>query len=74
MSIYVTCEGTKLTAELPQELREQLTQAEPVYGRLWSKFKNQSNHPQTSQNLNSDQFIAELIQNDYLSVIDPVDG
>ena len=74
MSTYVTCEGTKLTAELPQELGEKLTQAEPVYGSLWSKFKNQSNHSQKAQNLNSDQFIAELIQNDYLAVIDPVDG
>ena len=74
MSIYVTCEGTKLTAELPEELLAKLEQVEPTYGSLWEKFTSLSNHSQTSPSINPENFIADLIQNDYLSVIDPVDG
>ena len=43
MSIYITREGTKLTAEFPRELQEKLYQAEPTYGILFEKFKRVSN-------------------------------
>jgi hypothetical protein len=74
MTIYVTHEGTKLTAEFPRELLEKLYQVEPNCGILFEQFKNKSNSQTSSQKINSENFIAELIQNDYLSVIDPVDG
>ena len=74
MDIYITREGTKLTAEFPQELVEKLSQVEPVCGFLFKQFKEKSNSHQKSQKINCESFVAELIQNDYLSVIDPVDG
>jgi hypothetical protein len=38
------------------------------------KSKKKLNFAQKSQQISSENFIAELIQNGYLSVIDPVDG
>ena len=74
MDIYVTHEGTKLTAEFPQELLKKLCQAEPACGVLFEQFKKKSNSSPQSKNINPKNFIAELIQNDYLSVVDPIDG
>jgi hypothetical protein len=74
MDTYVTCEGTKLTAEFPQELVEKLYQAEPDCSSFLEKSKKKLNFAQKSQQISSENFIAELIQNGYLSVIDPVDG
>lgn len=74
MTVYVTREGTKLTAEFPRELLEKLYHAEPTCSDLFERFQNESNSQQKSQNTNSENFVAELIKNDYLSVIDPVDG
>ena len=74
MDIYITREGTKLTAEFPQELAEKLSQVEPVYGFLFKQFQEKSNDHKKSQKINCESFIAELIQSDYLSVIDPIDG
>jgi hypothetical protein len=74
MDVYITREGTKLTAEFPQELLEKLSQAEPDCDILFEQFKTKSNSPQESKNVNSENVIAQLIQNDYLSVVDPIDG
>ena len=74
MNVYITREGTKLTAEFPQELVEKLSQVEPVCGVLFEQFEEKSNSQKKSQKINCEIFIAQLIQNDYLSVIDPIDG
>ena len=74
MTVYVTCDGKKLTAEFPRELLEKLYYLEPSFSLLFEQFQNNSNSQQVSQNINSENFVAELIQNDYLSVIDPIDG
>jgi hypothetical protein len=74
MAIYVTREGTKLTADVATELLEKLYQVEPNCCTLYEQFQNHSNSQQETKRVNSENFIAELIQNDYLSVIDPVDG
>jgi hypothetical protein len=74
MNIYITCEGTKLTAESTQELLEKLYQAEPNCSILFEQSQHNSDYPQKLNNIKSENLIAELIQNDLLSVIDPIDG
>lgn len=74
MNVYITCEGTKLTAESAQELLEKLYQAEPNCSVLLVRSQHNSDYPHQLNNTNSENLIAELIQNDFLSVIDPIDG
>jgi hypothetical protein len=80
MTIYITREGTKLTAEFPAELLEKLYQAEPVCTAMLQDIKNQvaaksqSISQVEARATDPENCIANLIQNDYLSVIDPIDG
>lgn len=79
MTIYMTREGTKLTADIPTELIEKLYQAEPNCFKMFNNDDKVIENESLSSllkftKLDSANFIAELIQNDYLSVIDPIDG
>lgn len=53
MGVYVTCEGTKLMAECPQELLEKLYEAEPVCATLLEQFTKKSIYPQKLKKINS---------------------
>jgi hypothetical protein len=70
MTIYITQEGDKLTAESPAQLLEKLQQLEPAYAEILQDYKNQAGVRITEP----ETLIAYLIQDGYLSVIDPVDG
>ncbi len=74
MTIYMTREGTKLTADVATELIEKLYQAEPAYSILLEQLKNQANSQPKVNITKPENIVADLIQNDYLTVIDPVDG
>ena len=70
MTIYMTQEGNKLTAEFPAQLLEKLQQLEPACAEILQDYKNQEGVRITDP----ETLIAYLIQNGYLLVIDPVDG
>jgi hypothetical protein len=70
MTIYITKEGNKLSAEFPAQLLEKLRQLEPACADILEDHKNEVG----SRITDPETLIAYLIQNGYLSVIDPVDG
>jgi hypothetical protein len=70
----MTREGTKLTADVATELIEKLYQAEPACSILLEQLKNQANSQPKVNTTKPENIVADLIQNDYLTVIDPVDG
>jgi hypothetical protein len=78
MAIYVTREGTKLTASSPTELVEQLFRHSPTE-TLQDFMERMSRHFQAEDKItirtdDPEIFIADLIQNDYLKVVDTIDG
>ncbi|OKH20103.1 hypothetical protein NIES593_20190 [Hydrococcus rivularis NIES-593] len=80
MTIYVTRQGTKFNADSATELVEQLQHQESISSNSLQDFMNQmAKRCQTEdgvaiRTLDPEIFIADLIQNDYLSVIDVIDG
>lgn len=80
MTIYITREGTKFNADSATELVEQLQHQEPISAHNIQDFMGQmAKHCQTKdgvslRTLDPEIFVADLLQNDYLSVIDVIDG
>ena len=70
MTTYITQEGHKLTSESPTQLLEKLQQLEPTCVEMLQNHTNQAGEKITDP----ESLIAFLIQNGYLSVIDPIDG
>ena len=69
MAIYITKEENKLSAEFAAQLLEKLQQLEPACADILQDYKNQAGVRITDP----ETLIAYLIQNVYLSVIDPID-
>lgn len=80
MTTYITRAGIKLSGDSAVELLEQLQQAELIPKESASEFMARAAQQfQLQDNIaldtsNAENFIADLIQNDYLSVIDLIDG
>jgi hypothetical protein len=80
MTTYITREGVKLSGDSAAELLEQLQQGGLIPPESAREFMERAaQHFQLQDNIridtsNSESFIADLIQNDYLSVIDVIDG
>jgi hypothetical protein len=80
MTTYITREGVKLSGDSAAELLEQLQQAGLIPRESAAEFMERAaRHFQIQDNVainisDSESFIADLIQNDYLSVIDAIDG
>jgi hypothetical protein len=70
MTIYITQEGNKLSAEFPAQLLEKIQELEPAFSEILRGYTNQAGVRITDP----ETLIAYLIQDGYLSVIDPVDG
>lgn len=80
MTTYITPAGIKLSGDSAVELLEQLQQAGLIPKESVPEFMERvARHFQLQDNIsidtsNPENFIADLIQNDYLSVIDIIDG
>ncbi|MGK7872984.1 MAG: hypothetical protein AB4426_06640 [Xenococcaceae cyanobacterium] len=80
VTTYITRDGVKFTASSPAELIEQLQQEEPTPSENIQDFMNRvARRCQIEDNVsirttNSEIFVADLIQNDYVYVIDVIDG
>lgn len=80
MTIYITRQGTKFNADSATELVEQLQHQEPISSPNLQDFMGQmAKRCQTEdgvsiRTLDPEIFVADLLQNDYLSVIDVIDG
>jgi hypothetical protein len=80
MTTYITREGVKLSGDSAAELLEQLQQGGLIPSESFQEFMERAaKHLQKKHNIhidtsNTESFIADLIQNDFLSVIDVIDG
>jgi hypothetical protein len=80
MTIYINRQGAKFNANSATELVEQLQHQESISSKNLQDFMNQmAKHCQIEdgvsiRTLAPEIFVADLIQNDYLSVIDVIDG
>lgn len=80
MTIYITARGDKVIADSPIELVEKLRRlqgkTEETRRDFMNRFAREIGAIQGATILTTDPgtFIAELIQNDYLSVVDSIDG
>ncbi|NCR07519.1 hypothetical protein [Microcystis aeruginosa] len=80
MTIYVTREGDKLVADSPLELVEKLQQYQGRMAETREEFMTQmaaqmvATQGLTVPITDPENFIAELIHNDFLSVVDSIDG
>ena len=80
MTTYITPAGIKLNGDSALELLEQLQEAGLIPKESASEFMvRAAQHFQLQDNIsldtsNPEDFIADLIHNDYLSVIDMIDG
>ncbi len=80
MTIYVTREGDKLAADSPLELVEKLQQCQGRMTETRQEFMTRlaaqmvASQGVTVPITDPENFIAELIHNDFLSVVDSIDG
>jgi hypothetical protein len=80
MTIYVTREGDKLVADSPLELVEKLQQCQGRMTETRQEFMTRMAAEMvaiqgiTVPITDPENFIAELIHNDFLSVVDSIDG
>lgn len=80
MTIYVTREGDKLVADSPLELVEKLQQCQGTMAETRQDFMTRmAAEMEATQGItvpitDLENFIAELIHNDFLSVVDSIDG
>ncbi|WP_375328711.1 hypothetical protein [Microcystis sp. BLCC-F210] len=80
MTIYVTREGDKLVADSPLELVEKLQQCQGKMTETRQEFMTRmaaqmvASQGVTIPITDAENFIAELIHNDFLSVVDSIDG
>ena len=80
MTKYITQDGTKFTAKSATELVEQLRQKEPIASKNLQDFlKAVARRYQMKDNLLirttcPETLLADLIQHDYIRVIDSIDG
>ena len=80
MTTYITPAGIRVSGDSAVELLEQLEQARLIPDESGPEFMERVAHYfQVEDNIsidtsNPENFIADLIQNDYLSVIDVIDG
>lgn len=80
MTIYVTARGEQLFADSPVELVDQLQQLRGEKGETKQDFMDRIAREMAAiqgtivHTADPATFIAELIQNDYLSVVDSIDG
>jgi hypothetical protein len=80
MTTYITRQGTKLTASSSVDLVEKLQRVESASTGELQDFMNQiARRCQTEEGVKirttpTDTFVGDLIQNDYLRVIDAIDG
>ncbi|TRV48847.1 MAG: hypothetical protein EWV53_19465 [Microcystis panniformis Mp_MB_F_20051200_S9] len=80
MTIYVTREGDKLVADSPLELVEKLQQYQGRMAETREEFMTRmaaqmvATQGLTVPITDPENFIAELIHNDFLSVVDSIDG
>jgi hypothetical protein len=80
MTIYITRQGAKFKADSATELVEQLQHQEPISSQNLPDFMSQMakrcqiEDGVSIRTLEPEIFVADLLQNDYLSVIDAIDG
>jgi hypothetical protein len=80
MTIYVTREGDKLVADCPLELVEKLQQCQGRMTETRQEFMTRMAAQMVATKAllflspDPENFIAELIHNDFLSVVDSIDG
>lgn len=80
MATYITREGIKLRGDSASELLAQLQQAELIPRESAQEFMEraarlfQVRDDVSIDTSSPENFIADLIQNDYLSVVDIIDG